>query len=97
MALQIGSEKGAHVVVIAEALEDQDRRPQYPMYNLTWQSQYLAVYIRKARDLRVAGRDNGAWALIGKRIAAAYLQSQLNQVRALGRMDTVIGDLNCYG
>ena len=76
VALQIGSEKEAHVAIIAEALNKQERRPSHPTYDFTWNSKYMSVYIRKDQQIRVEGRGNGAWALIGKGVVAAYLPLQ---------------------
>ena len=51
IALQIGSEKVSDVVVIAEALVEQDKRPNHGTYNLAWNSKYMSIYIRKDRDI----------------------------------------------
>ena len=83
------SDKEAHVLLIAEALEDREKRPTHGMYDLTWDSKYLAVYTRKDRHIKVEGRGGGKWALIGGRIAAAYLPPQMQRhelARALGAM-----------
>ena len=103
VVLQIGSEKGAHAVVIAKALEEQTRRPNHGTYHLVWNSKYLSVYTRKDRHVRVEGRGGGTWAWIGGGMAVAYLPPQMNHHelgRALGlmaRAHTIIGDFNACG
>ena len=103
VALQIGSDKNAQVVIIAEALEDQGKRPNHPTFDLAWNSKYLSVYTRKNQDIKVVGRGKGTWALVGGGIVAAYLPPQLNHhdlARTLGSMatcHTIIGDLNACG
>ena len=101
MALQIGSEKRADVVVIAEALGATERRPQHGTYNLATNSKYISVYVRKDRHVGLEIKDRGVFVLIEGQIAAAFLPPQLNhhEVRTMpGRMasgDTIIGDLTC--
>ena len=68
VALQTGADKVCDVVVKAEALEDQQRRPIYGTYDLVWNSKYISVYIRKDREIKVVGRD---WALIGGNIPSS--------------------------
>lgn len=100
VALQIESDKEAHIVVIEEALKDQEKRPTH---NLTWNSKYISVYTRRDRHIRVERMGKGTWALIGGSVVAAYLPPQLNHhdlARALGGMaiaDTIRGDLNACG
>ena len=55
--LQVASEKGAHIVVIAEALENQEKKTQPGAFNLEWDSQYLAIYVRKDRLIKIVGKD----------------------------------------
>ena len=103
VALQIGSEKRADVVVFAEALEEAERRPQHGTYNLVANSKYLSLYTRKGRYIRVELKDRGAYALIGGQVAAAYLPPQLNNydvrtmLNKMARGHTIMGDLNCCG
>ena len=56
IALQIGSEEGADVVGIAEALADQERRPTYGTYDLRWNSKYISVFMRKHRQINIKGK-----------------------------------------
>ena len=59
VALQIGSDKKAEAVVIAEALSDQTKRPNHRTYNLAWNSKYLSVHTRRDKHMWVEGRGNG--------------------------------------
>jgi len=47
IGLQLGAEKEAEVVVIAEAVRDTARRNQHPTYNLVMSTAYMAIYFRK--------------------------------------------------
>jgi len=53
IALHIGSEKGADLVIISEALEEKQRRNQHGSYNLICNTAYLAVYGRKDKHITV--------------------------------------------
>lgn len=98
VALQTGPEEVADIVVIAEALEDQQRRPTHPTYDRTRNSKYMSVYLRKDKDIKVVRKDAGEWAMIGGNTAVAYLRRHKNFVQveqALPRMasaETVMGD-----
>jgi len=100
MGLQLGAEIGAEVVVIAEALDDQERRNTHATYNLTLNTKYLAVYVRKDRKVKCRKSGNGEWVTIGDTLGAAYLPPHLNQhqlreaLTQLMQKDTIIGDLN---
>jgi len=69
MALQIGREKGAEVVVTAEAVEDQGRRNQHPAYRLVNNTKYMAVYIKKGN--RITTTIHGDHIVIGSTLVAA--------------------------
>ena len=77
VALQNGAEIEADVVVIAEALEDQQRRPGHGLYDLVWNSKYISI-TQERTGIRVVGKGGGQWALIGGNKAAAWLKPQLN-------------------
>ena len=57
--LQIGSDKGAHAVVIEEAVENQKKRTHHDGYNLAWNFKYLAVNTREGRHITIEGKDKG--------------------------------------
>jgi len=103
MGLQLGAEIGAEVVVIAEALDDQDRRNTHATCNLELNTNYLVVYVRKDRKVKCRKRGNGEWVTIGDTVGAVYLPPHLNQhqlkeaLTQLMQKDTIIGDLNCCG
>ena len=92
------------MVVIAEALVQQDRWPNHGTYNLVRNSKYMSGYVRKDRDIRVKSKDEGEWVLIGGNIAVVYLPLHKNPhevgriLRGISReAETIIGDLNCCG
>jgi len=103
MGLQLGAELGADVVVIAEAVEDQERRNVHATYVLTLNTRYLVVYVRKNKQVKCKKKGNGEWVAIGDTLGAAYLPPHMNQhqlrevMSQLMQKDTIIGDLNCCG
>jgi len=100
IALETGVEKEADVVVIAEVVESSKRRNQHGAYNVVTNMAYLAVYIRKDRQISCKKRGGEKWVLIGDSLAAAYLPPQTDGyalTRAPGQMvgaEMIIGDLN---
>jgi len=91
------------VVVIAEALENQDRRNQHETYNLVLNTKYMVVYVRKNRDITCRKEDGGEWVSIGGTAAAMYLPPHYDHHRVVGTLwravqaASIIGDLNCWG
>ena len=47
-------------------------------------TQYLAVYVRKDRDIEIRTRGGGEWALVGRKIAVAYLPPHIDHNRLEG-------------
>ena len=101
MGLQLGADMEADVVVIAEAVADQNRRNSYGTYDLVLNTQYLAVYVRKDRTITCKRRGKGEWVMIANTLAAGYLPPHFDQhkvrlvVTQMMEGDTIIGDLNC--
>ena len=56
VVLRGAREKQASVAVIAEAMEDQERRAQHRSYNLVGNAKYLAIYVKTHK-----GRVEGQW------------------------------------
>lgn len=57
------AKRGADVVVIAEVLEDQNKRPAHGTYYLVWNSKYISVYPRKDRLIQIKAQGSGEWVL----------------------------------
>jgi len=103
MGLQLGAGLEAGVVVIAEALADQERQNQHGTYDLKLNMPFLALYTRKDRDIECRKKAGGEWVSIGGNVGADYLPPHWDQhrVRAtlqgmMREMDTIIGDFNCF-
>jgi len=102
--LQLVADMEADVVVIAEALADQERRNQHGTYDLKLNTKYLGIYTRKDREITCRKRGAGEWALIGGNIGGAYLPPHLDQHKCrkcienmMTKADTIMGDFNCCG
>lgn len=102
--LQLGAELEADVVVVAEAVQDMEKRNQHGAYDLRVNTKYLGVYTRKDREIKCRKRGRGEWVEIGGNVGAGYFPPQwdhhkiVNTMRGMmNEMDMVIGDFNCCG
>jgi len=104
LGLQLGAELEADVVVIAEAVEDREKRNQHGTYDLKVNTKYLEVYTRKDREITCKKKGGGEWVEIGGNVRAGYFPPHWDYNRVnrtlrsmLGVVDTVLGDFNCCG
>jgi len=104
LLLQLGAELEADVVVVAEEVQDVERRNQHGAYDLRVNTKYLGVYTRKDCEIKCRKRGRGEWVEIGGNVGAGYFPPQWdhhkvsNTMRGImNEMDVVIGDFNCCG
>ena len=100
--LQIGVEKKAEVIVMAEPWGEKGRRKQQVGYEIAYESKDIVVYTLKNSGMTVRGE--GSWAKV-EDVAVAYLRPWLNRSTVRARLremvargaNTIMGDLNCHG